>query len=586
MEDVALHNEKSLKALVRAILFSQGQFRLILARCNYGALRDAIVQRLRELSSVEMRELVLPESVKSLYTTIQAELGDEIPCRGGAPVPALMVFGLESVSDIKAVLTSSNYIREEFSNNFPFPLVLWVNDEVQQKLLRLAPDLESWATSVEFKLATDELLDFLRRKTDEVFVGNSTPHLANCFEVEAACQDLQHRGQGLEPDLEARLEFVRGLDDFRRDRIDEAIAHYRKSLALPNLGLERQGILLLNIALCYYRKAELNRAKSRQCWEESRNYFQQCLDAFEQAQRPDLVAKHISQLGEVLRRLKAWDELKSLAEKALTLHQSHGKKRQLAQDYGFLAEVALEQSGWKEANELTEQALQLLPTIQNRQPHDWALYTFLLARSQQHLGQVEEAIANLEQVRQNCNPQYDPQLYIDSLGELRSIYFQQGEYREAFQIKQEQFQIEHQYGFRAFIGAGYLQAKRSSVNPSVGEVEQQGTIAQEIAVSSREQDVKRLIERISRNDCKLTVIHGQSGVGKSSILQGGLVPALHQQAIGGRDVLPVLLRVYQDWVGALGSCLDEGLSSLSHLPPQPPLLRGEQEEERIDCVLS
>jgi excinuclease UvrABC ATPase subunit len=138
------------------------------------------------------------------------------------------------------------------------------------------------------------------------------------------------------------------------------------------------------------------------------------------------------------------------------------------------------------------------------------------------------AIANLEQVRQNCNPQYDPQLYIDSLGELRSLYFKQGEYGEAFGIKQEQFQIEHQYGSRSFIGARYLQPKRSSVNPAVGEMEQQGTIAQEIAVSSREQDVKRLIEIISRNDCKLTVIHGQSGVGKSSILQGGLVPALHQ----------------------------------------------------------
>ncbi|MDP8962698.1 MAG: hypothetical protein M3O33_01685 [Cyanobacteriota bacterium] len=566
-EDIAV-NESSLKALVRAIRLSQGQFRLILARCNYGFLRDAIVQRLRQSSPVKIREIVLPKSVKTLYTTIKAELGDEVP-------QALMVFGLESVSDIKTVLTSSNYIREEFNQHFPFPLVLWVNDDVLKKLLRIAPDLKSWATSVEFKLTTDELLDLIRQKTDELFVSNSTINLEDCFELEAACQDLQSQGQGLEPDLEARLEFVRGLDDVRCDRIDEALTHYRKSLALPNLGLERQGILLLNIALCYYRKAELNRAESRKCWEESRKYFQQCLDAFEQAQRSDSAAKHINQLGEVLRRLKAWDELKDLAEKALTLHQIHGETRQLAQDYGFLAEVALEKSDWKEANQLTQQAVQLLSKIPNRKPSDWVLYTFLLARSQQHLGQIKEAIANLEQVRQNYNPQYDPQLYIDSLGELRTLYFEQGKYLGAFHIKQEQFQTEHQYGFRAFIGAGYLQPKRSSVNPAVGEVEQEGTIAQEIAVSSREQDVKRLIERTSRNDCKLTVVHGQSGVGKSSILQGGLVPALHQQAIGERDVLPILLRVYKDWVGALGSCLDEGLSSLSRLPPQPPLLRGE-----------
>ncbi len=566
-EDVAAYNESSLKALVRAITLSQGQFRLILVRCNYGALRDRIVQRLRELSPVKIREIVLPESVKSLYTTIKAELGDEMP-------QALMVFGLESISDIKTVLKSSNYIREEFSKHFLFPLVLWVNDEVLKKLLRIAPDLESWATSVEYKLTSDELIDLIRKKTDELFASDSTINLEDCFELDAAWKDLQRRGQGLEPDLEARLEFVRGLDDFRCDRIDRALAHYQKSLALPNSGLERQGILLLNIALCYYRKAELNRAESRQCWEESKNYFQQCLDAFEQAQRPDLVAKHISQLGKVLRLLKAWDELKSMAEKALTLHQTYGRSRQLAQDYGFLAEVALEQSGWKEANQLTQQALQLLSRIPTRKPNDWALYTFLLARSQQYLGQVQEAIANLEQVRQKSNHQYDPQLYIDSLGELRSLYFQQGEYLKAFKIKQDKRSVEYQYGFQAFAGAFHLQSKRQVISPTLAQTAQQAIVAQEIAASGREQFVKRLIERISGNQHKLTVIHGQSGVGKSAIIKAGLVPALRKQAIGERDALPVVLRVYTDWVGMLGRCLAEALREMGKLPS---LKRGEPE---------
>ena len=62
-------------------------------------------------------------------------------------------------------------------------------------------------------------------------------------------------------------------------------------------------------------------------------------------------------------------------------------------------------------------------------------------------------------------------------------------------------------------------------------------------------------------------------------MQAGLIPALHQQAIAERDTLPILLRVYTDWVGALGSCLDEGLSSLSRLPPQPSLLRREQDSD-------
>ena len=156
-KDVAACNENSLKALVRAIRLSQGQFRLILLRCNYAVLQERMVQCLRELSPVKIREIVLPKSVKSLYTTIRAELGDELP-------QALMVFGLESVSDLNSVLTSSNYVREELSKNFPFPLMLWGNDEVLQKFIRLAPDFESWATTLNFAIATDELLDFLRQR--------------------------------------------------------------------------------------------------------------------------------------------------------------------------------------------------------------------------------------------------------------------------------------------------------------------------------------------------------------------------------------------------------------------------------------
>lgn len=160
-ENIAADNESSLQTLVRAIRLSQGQFRLILVRCNYESVQERILQRLRESSPVEIRELVLPESVKSLYAYIKQELGDDLP-------QALMVFGLDSITNLSNVLISSNYIREEFSQHFPFPFILWINDQTQQKLLRLAPDFESWATSVEFKFTTDKLLAFLRQKTEQL----------------------------------------------------------------------------------------------------------------------------------------------------------------------------------------------------------------------------------------------------------------------------------------------------------------------------------------------------------------------------------------------------------------------------------
>ncbi|MGJ5628124.1 nSTAND1 domain-containing NTPase [Nostoc sp. CALU 1950] len=551
VEDIhTLDNVRSLHTLVRAISLSHGEFSLILLRCNYAALCQRVVQRLHQLSPVRIREITLPASVKMLYINIREQLGDEQP-------PRLMIFGLESVKDIDKVLTSANQVREEFRKNFPFPILLWVNDSVLQKFIRLAADLENWATIIEFENPTDELVNFLQQKSYEIFAGNITPNSQMCRELETARQDLQNRGEVLEATLQASLEFVLGLNDYLHDQIDSALAHYQQSLGFWQQSnyLERQGILLVNIASVYNRQSEKNQIENQRYWQESSNYFQQAIEIFEQAQRSDLVAKHITKLGEVLRSLQAWSELQSLVEKSLPLHENYGTSLQLAKDYGFLAEVALEQSRWAEAHELAGQALQILAEIPNLQSNEFGWYRFILAKSQQSLGQFEAAITNLKAAMVETNHRYNPQLYISILERLRLLYFEQGEYLKAFNIKQEQLQIEQQYGFRAFVGASYLKPQRQEISLRQFQVENPETIAQEIAVSGRGQDVKRLRERIGGSEHKLTVIHGQSGVGKSSILQGGLIPALQQEAIGERDALPILLRVYTDWVGMLGQSL-------------------------------
>lgn len=556
-ENLAFDNESSLPTLVRTITFSQGEFSLILLRCNYAALRQRMVQRLHQLSPVHIHEITLPASVKTLYTNIREQLGDEQP-------PALMIFGLESVKDIDTVLTSANQVREEFRKNFPLPILLWVNDSVLQKFIRLAADLENWATIIEFENPTDELVNFLQRKSDEIFAGEVTPNPQMCRELETAHQDLQNRGEVLEAAIQASLEFVLGLNDYLHDQIDSALIYYLQSLGFwrQSNHLERQGILLVNIALAYNRKAEKNQTENLHYWQESKNYLQQAIDIFEQARRSDLVAKYITKLGEVMRDLQAWTELQILVEKSLLLHQNYGTPLQLAKDYGFLAEVALEQSSWDEAHQLAGQALQILAHIPNLQSDEFGLFRFILAKSQQDLGEFEAAISNLETAREESNPQYNPKLYINILDKLRLLYFRQGEYLAAFNIKQEKLQIEHQYGFRTFIGASHLNPQLQVIKSAQLHVENPEIVAQEIFASGRAKDVKRLLERISGTEHKLIVIHGQSGVGKSSILQAGLIPTLRQQAIGERDALPVLLRTYTDWVEMLGKSLVEAFNKV------------------------
>ena len=668
--DVAVYNERSLKALDRAIAFSQGEFSLVLVRCNYKRLRERILHQLRELgeSRYEIRELNLPSSVTTLYTTIQAhghgEVGERENGRAGegengrteefihsnpglstnphpltpssphpltanpSPAPALFILGLESVESLEDLLTSTNQVRDEFRKCLPFPLVVWVNDEVLQKLVRFAPDFASWAaTPIKFEIATSELIDFLRQKADSLFrtvlkggSGRYAPwricahhsflNLAtDCrsrIELDSALRDLQSRGQVIEPELQAGLEFVLGQYDYASDLIDSAVARYQKSLRFwrASNNLERQGVLLFYLGLCYCRQADLQRSQQHRNLEEAWPYLQQCVEVFDQARRPDLVAQFITQLAEVLERLQAWDVLNSVAQKALALHQTYGSKAQFAQDYGFLAEAALRQSRWAEANTYAQQALSILaevsePPSQNQGLHRFLLaqlYELFLVKAQRQLGLREEAGRHLEiaslglpHAIAKSEHRYEPQRYLHLLQGLDTLYFEQGRYLEAFQIKQEQRAVEQLYGFRAFIGAGRLQPRRPLTNPTLAPVEQQEIVAQEIAASGRQQDVNHLIERMTRADRKLTVIHGQSGVGKSSIVLAGLVPALKHRTLGDRIALPVLPKFYTDWIGELRNSLAQALYEFDRNAGEDPInlrLKPSQDApEKIQTIL-
>jgi WD40 repeat protein/tetratricopeptide (TPR) repeat protein len=598
-ENIIVSNERSLKKLVRSITNSQGYFTLILACCNYHSLREQIVQQLKAECQVEIRELHLSKSVKTLYTTIEADLGDQLP-------QALMIFGLELNEDIDQVLISTNQVREEFRKNFQFPIVIWVNDEIFQKLIRLIPDFKSWTgNSIKFKATTNELLENLRQSTSSVFAAiltaggskfldNASLNIdfatLNLGEIESALRDLQISQQQLEPDLEASVQFLLGREADIRGHKSEARNYYEQSLVvweqkvkdqtnISSEALKCYGCLLWHLGLWWQQCATLHIAEHHEAYLKAKDYFQKCVEVFQQHNCPDLAAKFINNWGEALTKLEAWNELENVASIAIKLHQTYPEPIRLAYSYGLIAEVALKKSQWVEAKEYAELALQTNDASSNitntslGQTINWEwekkyyhnLYLLLVAEAQKNLNQVIEAIANLETARRESNPQYDPLLYIRILATLRSIYFEQGNYLEAFQVKLEQRSIEQQYGLRAFVGAGRLQSRLQVINPVLAETQQKAAVTQEIAASGRMQDVNRLIERIGRPDHKLTVIYGQSGVGKSSLVQAGLLPALKERAIDARDVVPVLLQVYTDWTKVIGTRLVESLEEVRGL---------------------
>jgi hypothetical protein len=133
-------NDEALEQLAWTLQASKRQFYLIFLHCNCSddGFQQQVLGRLKELCAFEVRPLLLEKSVEALYNRIHQELERECPF-------ALIVFGLESVRNLDQLLTATNYVREEYRKNCSFPLMLWVNDEVLKKLIRLVPDFENWA---------------------------------------------------------------------------------------------------------------------------------------------------------------------------------------------------------------------------------------------------------------------------------------------------------------------------------------------------------------------------------------------------------------------------------------------------------
>ena len=556
-EDIAAENERSLSTLVRTIARFQGSFSLTLVRCNYASLRSEMLQKLRDISTVEYQELALEPATKTLYQTILNAVQEQ-------PPKALIIFGLESVVAIDDLLAGANRARDQFKQDFAFPLILWVTDSVLSKFSRSANDLKSWAPPpLQFTMPPDDLMNLLWQKAEQAFANAENFKLDDC-KIESLRNDLSSLGETLNPELQASWLFIGGLVAFHKSQIDLALEHYEESLTFwkQNRQLERQGIVCQKIAQAYNRKAELDRAGSQDYWQKSRKYLQQSLESFEQAQRNDLAAKCISELGEVLRLVQAWEELQILAKKALEMHEIYGTPSQVAEDYGFLAEVALQSLEWGKACQSAQSALAILAQPGVSQQKN-GLYRLLLAKAQRNLTQQSQAVNNLEVAKEITQPQDDVQLYLRILEELRTLYFEQSEYLKAFHIKLEQQAVKSKYRLQAFIGASRLQSPQQIIDIGLESGKSKAEIIEEIeAASGRSRDIKEISKRIRTPACKLTIVHGQSGVGKSSIIQAWLVPALQLTTFEARDILPILLQSYHDWVRDCGECLKAGIEQL------------------------
>lgn len=592
VNNIISHNQQQLHTLARALVKMQGSFSLLLVRCNYESLREKIVSQLKQEGSISIREFQLSPNSQTLYGSIKTQLEPNYP-------PVLMVYGLESVVAIDLVLHSANLGREAF-RNLPFPLVLWINDKLWKKLNRNAPDFTSWATTYEFLLSSDELITFLEERASivfqtvlasagERFLPTSTIlGVESGTELQAAYQDLKTRQIAVDQDLEAKLKWIYGRYFYSQQQIPLALQYYQKALRFwqqspknSELGTEKliisslpgtppnsdnfllwQGLIWFHIGLCWCYLAEQHRHRNgKREWRQAKEAFQNCIEKFEEAQRLDLVAKFLNKIGESLIYLEEWENLRKLALKGRKLHQDLGDTYliQQAQDYGFLALVTLQQDkDWKNAMELANVALEILIlACRNNPDHPLippikSFCLWLLAQALDRQRLKWEAIEKLEAAAQTIKTTLITvsliRLYLYILQMLNCLYFELGDYQEAFKIKEEYRNQSSAYGYNAFVGAGRLQPRKQAMTAPVDPSQITDSFTDEITASGREEAINNLLKRMASNYHKLTIVYGQSGVGKSSILKAGLFPALQQKIIDARISIPIYIKTYNSFL--------------------------------------
>ncbi|NEO86250.1 MAG: hypothetical protein F6J87_18635 [Spirulina sp. SIO3F2] len=538
------NNTETLNELLRAIDYGQGEFALLLVRCNYSQLRDRLLAQLHTATKLELLTLTLQDTAATLYRNIREQLDGRIPA-------ALSVLGLEHRRDLNDILAAANNMRESFRQDFPFPLLLWLDDALLTQVQRQMPDFKSWATTTfHFELETSELEQHLQVLCDrylEAIVARlqlipkfGLLSKTDLREAQLAEAELFKRGVTLAPEIEGAIALAEGSLLFGEpDQVEAVLRQFQASL-----GHWQRAENLLGQGIAQFYSSHCS--AQQEDWSTAQTQREEALANFAAAGRSDLVAKFCNQMGELWVKLEEWDKVRSALPEWQERHAQ--MPALLAQDLSLEAKLAEHQQDWVRMAACAEQAIALYGGQGQTAPLSYKLQRAVAIA---HQNDLPCAIAALETARRTHQPDADPAGFVALLSQLKTFYRQNQQYRAAFQIQQRRRTLEFQYQMRAFVGAGRL--------PSLEEgTERSGAFV----ALGRETDIQTLVtKRIGEPQHNLTVLCGMSGVGKSSVVEAGLVPELNQTSYEARHALPVLVRVYGNWVVELGQALRDALAA-------------------------
>ncbi len=415
-ESLSLENLEAIEELVWTLNASRGEFALVIVRCNYAQLRDrAIVALCEQVENVVV--WAMPSETTALLEGIRE-------CGVTDETAAVLVTGLEGARELDELLSSTNRIREEFRSDCPFPVVLWVTDAGLKRLMRSAPDFESWGTTTHLEIAFNDLMQWMNARIHEWSTGELSCRLLSQIEWTNLEKELLYTEERLKEDNAIFSEeftlcwsAILGSVYHAQWKTDKAITSFETALRLWNDGVWPIGKarVLEELIRSYHINSLRHRDRSHPSWKRFREAVDKYLGFYE-LHYPDLLASHIPFfLGDILVSLERWDVLHPIALKSSKMSNLHNSL--VARPYGFLAEVAANAEDWAGVLVQAHQALTKLelaknfddfkkpipPSSFNPEHHivivDEAWYKTLIAKAKVNLGDPGESIKLLEEVR-------------------------------------------------------------------------------------------------------------------------------------------------------------------------------------------
>jgi hypothetical protein len=170
--DLTIQNEDSYEDLLVSIEASEGRLSLLIGVCDDNEFRERIIARYEAELQPDVRpyRVTLARGEPSLSAAIaQLVQGDEYLRQGGRAV--LTVTGIEQFYFLKLGAKRSEqeiffgYLQwtREAMREFPFPIVLWVTQQIQASLSKKALDFWSWRKGV-FRFVCKKTTAVLRRE--------------------------------------------------------------------------------------------------------------------------------------------------------------------------------------------------------------------------------------------------------------------------------------------------------------------------------------------------------------------------------------------------------------------------------------